>query len=98
MAIGVLSGFNFTMITTTAATLVHTGPCYIAARLAAGAAAAKLRIYDTNSATPLTSKVASILSASAANLTDETGVPIRLQTGCVVKMSVNSSTAMIYVR
>lgn len=98
MALGVLSGFTPTLVTTTAATLVTTGPCYVAARLTAGAAAAKMRIYNHNVATPSASAVVSILTASAANTADETGVPIRCDVGCVVKVSVNTATAIIYIR
>lgn len=98
MALGVLSGFNPTSITTTAATLVHTGPCYVAARVVAGAAAAKMRIYDTNAATPTAARLVSILAAVAAQSADETGVPIRCQLGVVVKVSVNTATGIVYVR
>lgn len=98
MALGILSGFNPTLCTTTATQLVHTGPCYVAARLVAGAAAAKARIYDTNAATPTAASAVSILTASAANTADETGVPIRCQLGVAIKMSVNTATAFIYVR
>ena len=95
MALGVLAGFNTTRLTTTAATTITTSPCYVAARLVAGAAAAKMRIF--NGSTAAASQV-SILSCSAANTADETGVPIRCPDGVRVLMSVNTSTAFIYIR
>lgn len=99
MALGTLSGFTPHLLTTTAATLISAVPGnYVAARLTAGAAAAKLRIYNHNAATPVAAQCVSILTASAANLADETGVPIRCDRGVVVKLSVNSATAVIYVR
>lgn len=95
MALGVLSGFSTTRLTTTAATTVTSGPSYVCARLAAGGAAAKLRIF--NGSTAAAAQVA-ILSCSAANFVDELSVPVRCDGGVRVLMSVNSSTAFIYVR
>ena len=95
MPLGVLSGFNTTLLTTTAATTITTGPSYVCARIAAGAAAAKLRIFNGGTGA---SKLIAILSASAANTSDELSVPIRCDGGVRVIMSVNTSTAFIYVR
>jgi hypothetical protein len=92
---GVVSGFNVTRLTTTAVTTITSGPTYVAARLAAGGAAAKLRIY--NGSTAAAAQVA-ILSCSAANFVDELSVPVRCDGGARVIMSVNSSTAFIYTR
>ena len=95
MALGVLSGFNVTRLTTTAATTVTTDPSYVCARLTAGAATAKLRIF--NGSTAAAAQVA-ILSCSAANTADELSVPLRCPAGVRVLMSVNTATAFIFVR
>jgi hypothetical protein len=97
MSFGVLSGFTPTKIATTAATTVKSSPCYVAARLTAGAAAAKMRIFNTASGTAAASLV-SILAAGSAQTADETGVPIRCDVGCTVLMSVNTATGFVYVR
>jgi hypothetical protein len=95
MAMGVLSGFNTTRHTTTAATTITSTPSYVCARLIAGAAAAKMRVF--NGSTAATAQVA-ILSCSAANTADELSVPIRCPDGVRVLMSVNTATAFIYTR
>lgn len=95
MAMGVVSGFNVTRLTTTAATTINAVPSYVCARLTAGGAAAKLRIF--NGSTAAAAQVA-ILSCSAANTADELSVPIRCDSGVRVLMSVNTSTAFIYIR
>jgi hypothetical protein len=94
MAMGVLSGFNVTRLTTTAATTVTSGPSYVAARLS-GTAACKLRIY--NGSTAAADQVA-VLSVAAANGVDELSVPLRCNGGVRVIMSVNTATAFIYTR
>ena len=97
-ALGVLSGFNPTKVGTTAATTVFTGPCYVAARLTAGAAAAKMRVYDTINGGTSLAKLVSVLAAVSAQSADETGVPIRCQTGVTVVISANTATGFVYVR
>ena len=97
MPVGIVSGFNTTRVVTTADTTITaagTVGSYIAARLAAGAAAAVLRIY--NNTTAAANQVA-ILKA-AANTADELGVPVRCQNAVKVQLSVNTGTAFIYTR
>jgi hypothetical protein len=97
MALGVLSGFNPTLLTTTAKTLIGTaGPCYVTARLVNATTACTLIIYDTNNTTAAASRVAILKTFGRG--ADELGAPIRCQTGVTVKMSVNTGTAFIYVR
>lgn len=94
MALGVVSGFNCTRVTTTAATTITTVGSYVCARMT-GTAAGKLRIF--NGSTAAAAQVA-ILSITATGLVDELSVPIRCDAGVRVLNSVNTSTCFIYVR
>lgn len=98
MAFGVVSGFKPTLVTTTAASLIATGPNYFCGRLIAGGAAVKARVYNHNAATPSASALVAVLSCPAANGTDELSVPIRCDVGVVVKMSANTGTLLVFTR
>ena len=97
MSIGVLAGFNPTLLTTTAATLIRSGGAYVTARLVNATTACTLTIYNHNAATPVAANRVAILKTFGRGA-DELGAPIRCDIGVVVKMSINNGTAFIYVR
>lgn len=96
MAIGVASGFNPTLLITTAKTSITVGGTYVTARLVNASTACTLIIYDTNNTTAAASRVAILKTFGRG--ADELGAPIRCQTGVTVKMSANTGTAFIYTR
>lgn len=98
MPIGTVVGFESVRNTTTAATLVRAGGCYVTARLAAGAGAVTLDIYDHTAATTDTAKRVATLKCAAANGVDELGVPIRCKSGVAVKASAGTGEYYIFIR
>lgn len=95
MALGVISGFNTTRVVTTAATQITSGPTYVVARLAAGAAACQLDIHN-GTTTSAASRVAVLQTGSDS--IDELGVPLRCPDGVKVLLSVSTAEAFIYFR
>lgn len=96
MSIGVISGFNPTVGTTTAKTHVLAGPAYITARIVNASTSGTLTIYNSANTTAAASRVA-ILKVVARGA-DELGAPIRCDVGVTVKSSVNSTTWFVYIR
>ena len=100
MPLGVVSGFTPYLVTTTAASLIGgTGNTrgYVTARLTNATTSCTLRVYNHNVATPSASALIAKLQVAGRGA-DELSVPIRYDVGVVVKMSVNTGSAFVFIR
>lgn len=87
-------GVNVTKISSTAASLVHTGPGFATARLfQGGTVGCSLSLHDSATVTTAATMIAQLgvrKDGSATAGTDALEYPIRFQTGLKVKLNVVS--------